>query len=445
MQNEQDVGPLHERLTSALGSLQPLYQRKRVYGSVDVKGQGAGLLRAAVQACDSCQDAISGAGAQHRHLLPLLLHLRGLAGYLQHGSTAAVRTQLEGAVKLAPASVDAWNCLAHCHWEEEELLLARCCLLSSLKACSNKEAMQMMSMLIRQQVAGSSGPERSEALALSLQSAKAAIEIDVHDGFSWYVLALAQLSQYLGGTETFVPRSNAERPRQLQRCLASFSQAERCGITALADLHYNRAALHTYCQSFGEALRDYAAAAMLDPGLPCQAQTESLLMLVGQLSWLVSSRGGVNGKLWTRLTGLLARDAMKGAELLPHMYYEPLTLSSLLALQPGVNKGKALLCRPLVFLAPPLNASATLYLVCADTSGSCFALALVRVAHDAFNLSQLLTVVNPELHEVEVNYKEQNYKFPMLKVDSLNTVLVEGIPIQQDTSAQLLHTCITAG
>lgn len=47
------------------------------------------------------------------------------------------------------------------------------------------------------------------------------------------------------------------------------------------------------------------------------------------------------------------------------------------------------------------------YLVCADTSGSCFALALVRVAHDAFNLSQLLTVVNPELHEVEVHYKEQ--------------------------------------
>lgn len=33
----------------------------------------------------------------------------------------------------------------------------------------------------------------------------------------------------------------------------------------------------------------------------------------------------------------------------------------------------------------------------------------------------------------------------MLKVDSLNTVLVEGIPLQQDTSAQLLHTCVTAG
>lgn len=50
----QDVGPLRERLTAALGSLQPLYQRKRVYGSVDVKGQGAGLLRAAVQVCDRC-------------------------------------------------------------------------------------------------------------------------------------------------------------------------------------------------------------------------------------------------------------------------------------------------------------------------------------------------------------------------------------------------------
>lgn len=57
----------------------------------------------------SCQDGISGAGAQHRQLLlPLLLHLRGLAGYLQHGSTAAVRTQLEGAVSWILSAV--WAC-----------------------------------------------------------------------------------------------------------------------------------------------------------------------------------------------------------------------------------------------------------------------------------------------------------------------------------------------
>ena len=37
-----------------------------------------------------------------------------------------------------------------------------------------------------------------------------------------------------------------------------------------------------------------------------------------------------------------------------------LTLAGLSDLTPGTNKGQALLCRPLVFLAPPLNASATL-------------------------------------------------------------------------------------
>ena len=38
-----------------------------------------------------------------------------------------------------------------------------------------------------------------------------------------------------------------------------------------------------------------------------------------------------------------------------------LTLAGLSDLTPGTNKGQALLCRPLVFLAPPLNASATLW------------------------------------------------------------------------------------
>lgn len=30
------------------------------------------------------------------------------------------------------------------------------------------------------------------------------------------------------------------------------------------------------------------------------------------------------------------------------------------ALQPGLNRGTVVLCRPLVFVAPPLNASGTL-------------------------------------------------------------------------------------
>ena len=45
------------------------------------------------------------------------------------------------------------------------------------------------------------------------------------------------------------------------------------------------------------------------------------------------------------------------------------------------------------------------YVVCVDTSGACFVLALVRIAHDAFNMTQLLAVAHPELLAVEVQWR----------------------------------------
>ena len=61
-------------------------------------------------------------------------------------------------------------------------------------------------------------------------------------------------------------------PQALMQLLASFSQAQRRGLSDLADLYYNRAALHTYCQAFSEALGDYRRAAELDSTLPVGAQ-----------------------------------------------------------------------------------------------------------------------------------------------------------------------------
>ncbi|EFJ42533.1 hypothetical protein VOLCADRAFT_97422 [Volvox carteri f. nagariensis] len=70
-------------------------------------------------------------------------------------------------------------------------------------------------------------------------------------------------------------------------------------------------------------------------------------------------------------------------------------------LHPGMNRGVAVLCRPLVFVSPPLNASGTLYLICVDTDSNCFVLALTHIHHDAFHMSQLLTITHPDLKHVD--------------------------------------------
>ena len=85
------------------------------------------------------------------------------------------------------------------------------------------------------------------------------------------VLALAQLSTFLQAP-VHLPGAAAGKPRAMLQLLGSFQQAERRGLSDLADLYYNRAALHTYCQSFAEALRDYRRAAEMDRTLPVAAQ-----------------------------------------------------------------------------------------------------------------------------------------------------------------------------
>eukprot|EP00198_Chlamydomonas_reinhardtii_P004662 XP_001693998.1 predicted protein [Chlamydomonas reinhardtii] len=183
--------------------------------------------------------------------------------------------------------------------------------------------------------------------------------------------------------------------------------AERCGCADLPDLHYNRAALHAFTQDFAAAL-----------------QSESLLVLLGQLAGLVAGRGGVKERHWAAVTSLLAADAARGAELLPRMHHERLALRTLTDLVPGSNRGVVLLCRPLVFVAPPLAASSsgTLYLVCVDTAGAVLALALTHIPHDAFDMTALLAVLHPELRHVHVT-----------------SVLVDGVPLHQAPATPLLR------
>jgi len=447
-----------DRLLQAIHELQSVHQRKQRYGAWGCTSEELQqLILQATPLLGRCSNRASSYDGSFNQTTvathPLVKYAQGLCTCLQApGIPRQAIPDLQAAVKLQPSLTDAWSTLAHCYWECGELGMARNCLMTGLRlslepsagsaasAAPRRNALLQLSMLVRQQQAADASAlpaVRGEALALSRDLARAAVELDVTDGYSWYVLALAQLGLYLQAPLQ-LPGSSSSRPRELQHLLGSFQQAERCGLSDLGDLYFNRAALHTYNQDFPEALKDYRCAQELDPSLPTQAEVEAILTLVSQLSSLVTNKGGVKHKQWSKITAVLAKDAAKASELLSKglMHHEGLSLAGLTSLKPGgVNRGMALLCRPLVFIAPPLNASATLYLVCVDTAGSCFALALVRVSHDAFNMSQLLTVVHPELHNISVTIRGQAHSFPLIKVDAPNMMLVDGVPVHQEAHA----------
>ncbi|KAG2486544.1 hypothetical protein HYH03_014845 [Edaphochlamys debaryana] len=402
------------------------------------------------------------AATHHQPLRGAALLAAGLAAWLRGGASEAAVGGLQAAVKLRPLVPTAWSCLAHSYWERGDLFMAGCCLSAGLRHCPSAGAHQMMSLLVRQRggaagaaliaaaaapaapapapgpgssggaaggSSGGAGPQGqaaaqaqaaaaaasaaavSAALTASLAHARRAVEMDLENGYSWYVLAMAQMAAYFRREAAPPGRGGAGGGGgggggagggrgELQRALAAFAQAERCGCSDLADLHHNRAALHAFGQDFGAALRDYSHAARLDPSLPCRPQIEALVALLGQLSGLVAGRGGVRGGAWAAVEALLRADAARGAEVLPRTHHERLTLTPLQGLRPGPNRGCVLLCRPLAFLRAPLNASGTLYLVCVDSSGSLLALALLHHPLDCCGMSQLLAVTHPELRRV---------------------------------------------
>ena len=240
----------------------------------------------------------------------LCLYAQGLVLYSQKGSAARKesRAKLSESVKKAPSHLPAWLLLSHLHWERGDVSGAIRTINTGLAFSmeddhaeeegegegegeappsapfdfAHRVALQQLSMLVRQK-GGSPGRGSPKLLQLSLDLASAAVQGDVSDGYSWYCLALAQLSSHLqlytplqiSDHETF--GTAGRRAKLLKQTLASFSHAEGNGMHSLADLYFNRAIIETYSQEFQLALNDYERAAALDKTLPTGAQVKPKL------------------------------------------------------------------------------------------------------------------------------------------------------------------------
>ena len=254
--------------------------------------------------------------------LEMLSNASGVCSYAQGliiycsegGGPAAVHSQrtqskakLKQAVKKAPHLLLSWLLLSHLRWERGDISGAIRSITNGLSfandqgaelveenLCEGQEdedraspipmdfprrvALQQLSMLVRQ--LKSKDPSSPASLQLSLDLASSAVRGDVADGYSWYCLALAQLSSYLHlhtplqmDGEGF--GTAGRRARLLKQTLASFSQAEGNGCAGLADLFFNRAQILTYRQDFQLAILDYERAASLDKTLPTGSQVRS--------------------------------------------------------------------------------------------------------------------------------------------------------------------------
>ncbi|XP_061524599.1 tetratricopeptide repeat protein 5 isoform X4 [Phycodurus eques] len=235
----------------------------------------------------------------NRHKAEFLLQ-KGRCLNVAPDFSAAAEDCLSRAVKLEPGLVQGWNTLGEQYWKKGDLMAAKNCFTGALQQSKNKVSLRNMSMVLRQ-LPAAGGDAHGKQVLESVDMARQAVQLDVTDGTSWYILGNAYVSLFF---------SCGQKPQLSTQALSAYAQAERVDRAAACypELHFNRATLFQYEEMFGSALGGYSRAAALDPGWPEPAEKEKQLMeYLNNVTELCQKKGKVKARrLRSMLSGLTA-------------------------------------------------------------------------------------------------------------------------------------------
>ncbi|KAK6291981.1 tetratricopeptide repeat protein 5-like [Coregonus clupeaformis] len=372
----------------------------------------------------------------YKHSAEFLL-LRGRSlGVAPEFSTTAEEC-LSRAVKLEPGLVEGWNTLGEQYWKKGDLTTAKTCFTGALQQSKNKVSLRSLSMVLRQ-LPGGGGDEQGKRVLESVDMARQAVQLDITDGTSWYILGNAYISLF------FTCRQN---PQMSQQALSAYAQAEKVDPTATSnpDLHFNRATLFQYEEMFGSALGGYSRAAALDPVWEEPPERErQLLEYLEKLTALTENKGKVKARrLRTMLSNLstLALGPCSSPQFRSPAgrvgSLEPWTLS---ALTHGHNAGVAALGKVVFSLASEGRVAFTFGMV--DSEETCCVVMVYNTA-DSWGvlIGDSVVIPEPQVKRHSVAHNGQTFDFRSIRVDSPLLLIVNGKRqnVQAQTAASVSY------
>ncbi|XP_043914397.1 tetratricopeptide repeat protein 5 [Protopterus annectens] len=331
---------------------------------------------------------------------------------------------LAKAVKLDPTLVEAWNQLGEVYWKKGQVVDAKTCFSGALKHCKNKVSLRNLSMVLRQ--LRDQGEDYSKNVFESVNQAKQAVQMDIKDGTSWYILGNAYLSLF------FVTKQN---PKMSQQALNAYGQAEKVDKTASSnpDLHLNRATLLKYEEDFQGALEGFSHAAALDPAWEEPPLRErQLLDFLDRLTALVTSKGKVKAKKLQHLQSSLRPADLgpcgDGKYQTPKGEKIPLELQPLSALKPGMNAAVVVLGKVVFSLTTEERVPFTFGLL--DSEGSCYAVMVYNMAESwGVLIGDSVAIPEPNMKQHHIQHKGKSFSFSSIRVETpLSLVVNKKVP-----------------
>ncbi|XP_032400149.1 tetratricopeptide repeat protein 5 [Etheostoma spectabile] len=330
---------------------------------------------------------------------------------------------LSRAVKLEPGLVEGWNTLGEQYWKKGDLTGAKNCFTGALQQSKNKVSLRNLSMVLRQLPPADSNVHHGKQVMESVDMARQAVQLDVTDGTSWYILGNAYVSLFF---------TCGQNPQLSQQALTAYAQSEKVDRAASCypELHFNRATLFQYEEMYGSALAGYSRAAALDPGWEEPPEREKqLLEYLGKVTELIQNKGKVKARRLRTMLSNLNTSAL-GPCSSPQFRsptgrvgsMEPRTLSSLTH---GHNAGVATLGKVVFSLASEGRMAFTFGMV--DSEESCIVVMVYNTA-DSWGvlIGDTVVIPEPQVKRHSITHKDKVFDFRSIRVDSPLLLIVNG-------------------
>ncbi|XP_067301709.1 tetratricopeptide repeat protein 5 [Pseudorasbora parva] len=358
----------------------------------------------------------------YKHSAQFLL-LRGRCLNVSPGFSQAAEECLSRAVKLEPGLVEGWNTLGEQYWKKRDLTAAKTCFTGALQQSKNKVSLRSLSMVLRQLPPEGDAQEQSKRIVESVELARQAVQLDVTDGTSWYILGNAYISMFF---------TSGQNPQLSQQALSAYAQAEKIDKASSMnpDLHFNRATLFQYEEMYSSALDGYSRAAALDPGWEeTQEREKQLLKYLDQITMLLENKGKVKARRLRNMLSSLSTSALGPCSSpqfrSPSGHVGSLEPRSLSALTHGHNSGVAALGKVVFSLASEGRMAFTFGMV--DSDETC-CLVMVYNTADSWGvlIGDTVVIPEPQVKRHSVTHKDKSYDFRSIRVDSPLLLIVNG-------------------
>ena len=345
------------------------------------------------------------------------LHLKSKAMDFMAEHRTEAKEGLEKAVELNPENYEAVRDLGVAYWRLKDYDRAVELYQKALEfKADDRKALGYLSIAMRV-IPTKTNDEKKENLEKGIELAKQAVNVDIMDAHSWYLLGNAYMTSFFF----------TEKYDYLDRSLKAYTQSEKNQKYQNPDLYFNRATIFTYFERYSEAIRDYMKADVIDPGLNASEKARKICDFVIGTTRMIDQKKKAQNKKTADLVKSIPKKigevkflSLKETE--QTLKYKLLAQSELEA---GENIGVIYCGKVICHIHKDPEVPACF--LCIDSKGTYTVVSLYNInkgVRDKIKYGDEILIRDPVLMFISIEYESRLLTYPCIRVINLSDLLV---------------------